>query len=149
MIPTRLKAKIPHSLSYPIGAKTISDALAGVPQFDSLMIQFRWRRHGLGKRYSWRPGSGKSFPVVSVSYSNFRPGRFFPEDMIERYFGAKWEIFVEAVPRELSAKVRAKLVDEALPRVRKWLDESPLAAVREGRHDLTFFYDDWHTTRSV
>jgi hypothetical protein len=38
IIPTRRKSKIPHTHSYPVGAKTISEALFGVPQFDDLTV---------------------------------------------------------------------------------------------------------------
>lgn len=48
-IPTRYKAKIPRTLSYPIGAKAISDALLGVPQFNELNVEFfyhnQWADH--------------------------------------------------------------------------------------------------------
>jgi hypothetical protein len=46
IIPTRLKAKISHELSFPIGAEKLSSALLGVPQFMKLSLHFkgdRWR----------------------------------------------------------------------------------------------------------
>jgi len=45
IIPTQHKSKIPHTLSYPIGAKAISEALWGVPQFPELTVHFSfWNR---------------------------------------------------------------------------------------------------------
>ena len=40
MIPTRYKSKLPGDLSYPLGAQAVSEALAGVPQFDALTLTF-------------------------------------------------------------------------------------------------------------
>jgi hypothetical protein len=36
IIPTRFKKKIPQKLSYPVGAKEVSDARISVPQFGEL-----------------------------------------------------------------------------------------------------------------
>ena len=40
MIPTGFKSSIPKNLSYPLGAKAISEALEGVPQMGSLVVDF-------------------------------------------------------------------------------------------------------------
>jgi hypothetical protein len=40
IIPTAIRSKIPHTLSYPVGAKIISEALVGVPQFSDLTVEF-------------------------------------------------------------------------------------------------------------
>jgi len=167
MIPTRIKSIIPKFLSYPLGAKAISDALAGVPQAGLLTIQFRfwndWRRRGMNKPYSWIPAWGKPVPVLCVSYSNISPTTFSSNDMIARgYYSPKWEISVEAVPRIIKHQIQTKLIAEALPKMRQWLIANAGATGREGGHHLTFFYDDlsneltsketssvaWYTERS-
>ena len=40
MIPTQYKAKLPRHLSYPIGAESLSEALAGAPHVESLSVTF-------------------------------------------------------------------------------------------------------------
>ena len=40
LIPTTYKSKIPQGFSYPLGAEIISEALAGVPQYEQLSIRF-------------------------------------------------------------------------------------------------------------
>src|ERR1700690_3437986 len=136
MIPTGYKSKIPSTLSYPLGAKTISEALEGVPQTDSLVVEFWfWNRQRivpifrqpyrvLGVRYSPTP--------LNTVYQNYCAGRLDPG----------WIITVEPVPRSFRHEVRAKLLTEALPRMRRWLIGSPDTRGRTGGHNLVFLYDD-------
>ena len=157
MIPTRIRSKIPNVLSYPLGAKAISDALAGVPQFDALAIDFWFYRPNFR---AW--SSATAFPVLSASYSNFPPNVFTPRDWVENgHSCVEWRVRVEAVPRTLRHQIAMKLTTEALPTIREWLIASSGAEGRQGTHALMFSYDEsaeelrreetssvaWHTIR--
>lgn len=138
IIPTRYKSKIPHTLSYPIGAKVISAALLGVPQFSELSIEFRYwnqlaRHHGTATPYR-------------VIEGQFRgPSRFFlaskrPEAQI--YYMPRWTVTVDAVPRPLRHLIQLKITAEALPSIRSWLIGNYHSTEREGGHSLTFSFDE-------
>lgn len=101
----------------------ISDALAGVPQWDLLKINFFFYRGFAENRVPGAP-----YEVLSFSYSGLRE----PE----------WTIRVSPVPRPLKHEVQLKLLEEALPKARKWLESSPSWTNREGGHWLKFFFDE-------
>lgn len=136
IIRTRYKAKIPHLLSYSVGAKAISDALVDVPQFDELFLEFQFsnqlaRRHGTGTPYS----------VFEAEYSG--PFRHFskpkqPVGLDTR----RWTIIVRAVPRSLRHRIQGKILGEALPAVRSWLVENPHSSEREGHYRIDFSFDE-------
>jgi len=154
IIPTRYrKSKVPKTHTYPLGAKMISDALAGVPQFDGLTIQFRYSK----------PMTRSSTPltlyeVLQVSYSG--PGKSPWKLMAENNL-PKWEVRVDAVPCVLRHTIQSKLIATALPAVQHWLMTNPHSNDREGFHALMFEYDemaeelrssersciDWRTSR--
>ncbi len=48
LIRTGLRDRLPHGLSYPIGAEAMSQALADVPQFGELWIAFNKHLLGMG-----------------------------------------------------------------------------------------------------
>jgi hypothetical protein len=157
IIPTSHRAKIPKALSYPLGAKIISEALAGVPQFDYLHINFRyWNK--LARHH----GTEIPYQVLEARYSG--PLRSFSasKSMVEKgYYSPTWEITVSAIPRSLRHLLQSKLITEALPAIRVWLTTNPDLGEREGGHALTFIFDElkneltrseqstieWQTTR--
>ena len=77
MIPTSYKLELSSLLSYPLGAKNVSDALDGVPQFDALSIVFT-----PGQDNPHRVES--PFLVLRVNYSNRVPGHSASKDMVEK-----------------------------------------------------------------
>ena len=112
----------------------ISEALAGVPQFDGLTIQFRYskwmaRFNKLSTRYQ----------VLQVSYSG--PGKS-PWKLIAEDNLSKWAVEVDAVPCLLRHKIQSELIATALPAVRHWLMTNPHSNEREGFHALIFEYDE-------
>jgi hypothetical protein len=40
VIPTQYKTKLPHTLSYPLGAEALSAAFTDVPQFSDMTVRF-------------------------------------------------------------------------------------------------------------
>src|SRR5436190_6060711 len=67
-IPTENKGKIPHTLSYPVGAELISTALQDVPQIKTLSISFFHYNRA-------KPPAAKVtlHPVLEAHYSYSRP----------------------------------------------------------------------------
>jgi hypothetical protein len=126
VIPTGYKSKIPKTHSYPLGAKAISDALAGAPQFDLLELWFSsgWKRFGRD-RILVAPKE-----VLTLQYSG--PGGPL----------AGWKIYIRPVPSVRKHEVKSKLIAEALPRIRRWLESNLHSLDREGGHRLTFFFDE-------
>jgi hypothetical protein len=136
IIPTGYKAKLPHTLSYPVGAKVISQALIGAPQFGQLTIDFSF-----WKRLARDHGTATPYPVLYVGYTG--PLRYFsaPKSMVD-YDAPRWTIRVEAVPRSLRHLIQSKIVNEALPSVRSWLIANTHSMERQGGHGLTFSFDE-------
>ena len=138
IIPTQYKSKIPHSLSYPVGAEAISEALRGVPQFPELSVHFSYwnqlaRHHGTATPYK----------VIEVLFSG--PLRFFSaslsiEEQIRR--SPRWTIGVQAVPRSLRHVIQSKMLADALPSIRGWLLKHPHSPDRGGMHWLAFSFDE-------
>jgi hypothetical protein len=138
VLPTAYRAKIPSALSYPIGAKAISDALFDVPQRELLTITFR-----LQTRWKRRDGTAVPYEVLKASYSGAMR-QFSPSQrMAERgYNEPKWTIEVNPVPRTLKHGVQVRLIGEALPKMRNWLISNSHSLEREGYHALKFWYDE-------
>jgi len=65
MIPTRYKQKLPKDLSYPLGAKEVSQALAAVPQFDSLILMFRDRPNHSAMTFRKMLEAGTPYPILT------------------------------------------------------------------------------------
>jgi hypothetical protein len=127
VIPTRFKSKIPQTLSYPIGAKAISAALVGAPQFDDLSVNF----------WSWKVRSSAATPyrVIQIGYSG-------PNRQYSAPFRSTWSITVNAVPRHLRHVIQEKIAAEALPFIRSWLIANAHSSEREGGHGLIFEFDE-------
>ena len=124
MIPTALKAKLPKIHAYPVGAKLVSEALFDLAQYQNLRIWF--------SRYP------KSSLVMSVTYE-------IPADTSHllcrpRYLLPRWDIWVYAVPREISASVKSHLKSTGLASVREWLamDRTETWLQSSHRIDLDF-----------
>lgn len=130
IIPTFTKSKIPHTLSYPVTAKTVSQALADVPQFRNLKLHF-WLNSWELRKHRFRG----AYPVIQVEFLHTR----FPvykSALAER----EWTVTVSAVPRALRHVLHLKIVAEALPAMRAWLISNPPSEGRDGRHGLYFTY---------
>lgn len=126
MIPTKYKSEIPKTHSYPLGAKAISAALTGVAQFDLLKIIFASVWMGFAKdRVLDAPHE-----VLAVQY--FGPG-------ITLLSG--WTIYVRPVPRVRKHEIKSKLIAEALPKIKAWLEANTHSLDRGGGHGLTFFFN--------
>jgi hypothetical protein len=128
MLPTRLKKPISHTLSYPLSAKEISEALADTPQSNRLVISF----------YAYEPMDqrGEPRPILSVGYNG--------EERVRATvgFSDEWWVFAAPVPRKLRHVVNELLKKEALPTVRSWLKERQNIHSRFGAQSLSAIFDE-------
>ncbi len=92
LIPTTSRDKPRRGRSYAVGAELLSEALAGVPQFEEFSLAFR--------DCSWLNGA------VSVVYDSA---------------ATAWRIEVGSVPSEIRSTVRQYLMAAGLPALRTWL----------------------------
>ena len=117
LIPSGYKSKIPSTLSWPIKAQELSAAIAGVPQFDLLKLNFSFYnsdRDALGWASSW-------ITLLRVVYSRHDRG-FSPSRAMEEsgWHNKSWSIIIAPTPRS-EAKVAHDHLLPALPKVAAWL----------------------------
>ena len=153
MFPTRLKAKIPSTSSYPLTAEEISEALANTPQAALLSIEFHegWKsRLGSHNPYHSRMISlprtqpRTQLPVLEVAFgwvNNEGPGA-------ELAFQRGWLITVLPVPRVLRHKIDGLVQQLAFPAFNKWLTERKnlSLASSHGMQSLSALYDSKEET---
>ena len=133
LIPTKFKSKIPHTLSYPIGAEAISSALKDVPQFGDLTLQFSlWK--------FLRPDQTHVYTVLVLNYSR-AAGSLTSGELDLKWPEPRWTIMVRPVPRNRRHLIKTRLEEEALPFARRWLMET---GVRDeiGGITLAFSFDE-------
>ncbi len=138
MIPTRAKSKISKTLAYPLKAKTVSQALADVPQAEELSLDFtHWRSTVSSKK------SGQPYVVVSIEYSFNKASQFTPHYFEEEgYNKPKWTIIIQPVPSEIKHHVAQLLENQAFPLMRDWLFAKREATGREEGHSFNVFYNE-------
>jgi len=122
VFPTRLKSRISHTLSYPVTAKEISEALADVPQAGALSIDF-FHYQRLRER-------GKPYAVLSVHYTL--------NSALER----EWSVQVRPVPRNLRHTVNELLKEQAFPAMREWLLHRRNLSSEHGGQALTAIFSE-------
>ena len=126
MIQTRHRSKLPKTLSWPVGAETVSAALNDAPHAADLTIQFFdspvWPASAFQKLLR------QSLPyaiLVAEYHPRSNPGYIGSASMVEAgLFDARWELRVNPVPRSLRAAAGALLRDQGLPAVADWLRSS-------------------------
>jgi hypothetical protein len=120
MIPTRSKAKIPGTQSYPVTAKEISDALADTPQAGQLSIEFHggWKSR-IRTQNPYHSQFALNDTVLECAYG------WVPKDLpaVQPAFQRGWLIVVQPVPRELRHKINELIKQQAFPAIIKWLLE--------------------------
>lgn len=135
MLQTKYKDKLPSFLTYPLGAKTISESLIGVPQYDKLEIGF------LRGRYEKLEREGRR-KVAAVRYLRSNLGLSAAHFAEERgYYGPKWSIDVYAVPRDSGSTVRDALASAGFALLRDWLAESRTELWLSSSHSRTLWLE--------
>lgn len=135
VIPTVSRAKISHKLSYPVGARAISAALASVSQLAELRLHFF-----PGFDIQLRSGH---YEFLRVEYLN--NARALEEWPIRGFYGhleqGRWKIVVQPVPGAVRHRVKRYIVDSALMEIAHWLIQRKQLEQRGGEI-LAFFYDE-------
>jgi hypothetical protein len=118
LIPTGFKSKLPHTLSFPIGAEAISLALKDVPQFRKFTLDF-WFYSQI------RPNVDRTYLVFEIAYRRVAKSIFIRRDDLESgRFDTTWSIKVRPVSRVRRHLIQTKLEEESLPLAKKWLLEN-------------------------
>lgn len=135
MIPTKLRSKISGELSFPLGAKEISEVLEGVPQYASLTLAYypHWDKTPACIRKIL--DSGESLCVMEARYRNVRPGRSGSQMLQDMgWYDETWELAVYPIPRNKRSATKTLLLAEGLPRIRAWLEMERPGTWRDGHH---------------
>ena len=141
MIPTTYKSKLPHTLSYPVGAEAVSVSLKGVPQESALSIGFYDHPTIFASEFKKLRESKSPYLIFSVAYRHLRPGISASNQFIaEGWYEETWELKVYPVPHSHKAVARQALLSEGLPRVREWLSAERTPAWRYGRKFCEVFF---------
>ena len=119
---TLYKAKLSKHLSYPLALKLLSEKLAGVPQAEQMLVCFT--------------------DVSPLKSRTKMEGRHRILDC--RYVVRDehpWQIYIMPVTREFRAKIRELLVEQAVPRLREWLEKGRSDFWFSDSHGLSVFFD--------
>lgn len=141
VIPTISKADVSKDLAFPIGAEALSRGLAGVPQFDSLKIQFVGLKE-LRRPLTEKPKPGEALRLIAVEYRR-RPlnissgtdnrGTGRTDDL--------WTLLVSPVARRNRYDIKQLLVSEGIQIIREWLMLPRSDTWRYGTHSLILEVD--------
>jgi hypothetical protein len=134
LVPTKTRFPISRELAYPIGAEALSEALAGVPQFDQLSLSFWTGMDATPASFHRRSESGQFLPVLEAAYRNIDPGRTASKSMLEQgWYEETWQLLVYPVLRQHTSLVRRALELRGLTRIREWLEKPRPETWRHGR----------------
>jgi hypothetical protein len=117
LIPTTSKSKISPMLAYPVGAQSISQALASVPQFEQMELVFT------DNRYKVADALG-NLPILAGRYIKHNLGLSASHSMDESgSYGPKWEVQIYTVPKQHSTTIRQAVADQGFGLLNDWLCE--------------------------
>jgi hypothetical protein len=126
MIPTLYKSRLPRSLSHPIGAQALSEALAGAPHVGSFTVAFSDLAIWPKSRFQKVLAEKQPYQILTARFSpGSRPGYGGSNKFIESgWYDAKWELMVYPVLRELRHVAHRLLLEQGLTSIKRWLDAS-------------------------
>src|ERR1044071_9842612 len=134
MIPTRYKSKLPHTLSYPIGAEAVSESLKGIPQESALTISFYDRPTIFASEFQKLRDGKTPYSIFNATFRHIQPGLSASNQFIaEGWYEETWELSVYPVPRGLKSVAGQVLLPEGLPQIRKWLCTERPPSWKHGR----------------
>lgn len=129
---------MPQTMTYPIGAEPISEALFGIPQFERLAIWFSSTSSIQEARKQNKP-----YKIFEVSMIHLLKSLSSPQKFIEDgFYDENWEIHVYAVPRELKSAAKRLLIDEALPKAKQWCEKPRTEMWKTGRKCFRALFDE-------
>lgn len=135
VIPTASRARISHKLSYPVGAESISVALASAPHVTEIRLHFY-----SGFDIQLRSGH---YEFLRVEYlNNVLPLHEWPISWLyKRPAQGRWEIIVQPVPRSVRHRIKQYILVSALTQIAQWFVQRRELTQRGG-DILAFFYDE-------
>jgi hypothetical protein len=142
MIPTRIKSKLPKTLSYPLGAEAISKALADAPHAAEIALSFLDFPVSPASEFQRRLREESPYRILVAQYvPAHKPGYGGARSSVESgWFDAQWSLYVYPVLRELRHTAEQLLREQGLPVVVEWLRGSRAAGwdTRAQRVELVF-----------
>ena len=143
MIPTWSKSKLPKTLSYPLGAEAISEALIDARHADELGLFFFGQAVWPATEFNRLVREGLPYRILSATYMPpLNPGRIAPDTLVEsgRCQG-HWSIRVNPVLRGLRQVAGVLLREQGLPAVAEWLRSSERAGWGTRQHYLHLVFN--------
>lgn len=142
MIPTRFKAKLPKTLSWPVGAEAVTAGLDGVRHATECRLWFSdspvWRASEFQKTLR----EAQPYPVLVAEYCpplRIPYGGSKAMDALGMY-DAKWQVQVNPVPRAWRARVGALLREQGLPLMADWMQSFKGDGWQQRHHRLELVY---------
>jgi hypothetical protein len=134
LIPTTSKSKISSALAYPVGAQSISQSLASVPQFEQLELMFT------DNRYKVADSLG-NLPILAGRYIKHNLGLSASHSMDESgSYGPKWEIQIYTVPKQHSTTIRKAVTEQGFGLLSDWLCEKRSNFWLTKSHEILLWY---------
>src|SRR4051812_5646100 len=117
MIPTRFKAKLPKTLSYPVGAEAISKALGNAPHASNLRLHFFDAAVWPASEFQRLLREAMPYKLFVVAYQPaFKANYGGANDLVEQgYYDKQWELQVYPVLRHLRQRAGQLLKEQGFP----------------------------------
>jgi hypothetical protein len=115
MLRVRHRERLPRGWSFPLGAEVLTEALAGVPHGVPEPLWFAHSEPMWLKDRRKRESDDLPLQILEVEFTTWALGVEPPPER------PLWTIRVGSVPSHLRQWSRSCLIEEALPRVRRWL----------------------------
>lgn len=139
-IPTKRRTSISKDLSYPLKNAEISNVLWGVPQYEQLSVRFdphyNLSRGNPHHRYEDPPTvelfcAGMTHIRVGISSDNLH--------IAAGEYDEQWHLQVYPCRREIRPIAHELLIEEGLPRIRRWLEQPRTETWLSGRKFCRIF----------
>jgi hypothetical protein len=143
MIPTRLKARLPRYLSYPVGAEAISGALVGARHIEALSVTFNDQAVWPASEFRRLLVERLSYRVMAAEYRPTRkPGIGAADFMVRRgWYDERWELVVYPVLAEFRHLTNRLLLEEGMPAIATWLKSSGRSGWNASWHRIELWFD--------
>jgi hypothetical protein len=150
LIPTKLKFKLPQTMTYPIGAEAISQEFTDVPQFEKLVIWFTTTNFAFASDFQEARRKNEPYKIFEVSMIHTDKHLSSPKQFIEEgFYEEHWEIRVYAVSRELKSVANRLLIEQGLPKAKIWLETPRTANWKTGRKYFQVLFHEKESLISI
>lgn len=143
MFPTRYKSKLSKALSYPMGAKEISDALVDAPNVREFELWFSEAPIRPASAFQRVLREALPYKLVVAEYRPAtKPNYSAANFLIERgWYDPKWKLQVYPVLRQLRQPAAKLLHEQGFPAVLEWLRLSNRAGWDSRHHSLALMFN--------